>query len=36
MIISDPGRITDQSISEVSRHAVAQLSPFEPSPPGET
>jgi hypothetical protein len=34
--IRDPGRITDQSIEDVSRQAVAQLRPFFPLPEGET
>jgi hypothetical protein len=34
--IRAPGRITDQLIEDVSRHAVAQLRPFVPFPDGET
>jgi hypothetical protein len=35
-IIFDFGFTTDQLISDVLRHAVAQLSPFVPFPDGET
>ena len=35
-MISDPGRITGQSISDVLRRSVAQLRPFVPLPDGET
>jgi hypothetical protein len=34
--IRAPGLITDQSIKDVSRHAVAQLRPVVPFPDGET